>query len=388
MNSQPTVLILTSDAGSGHRSAAHALEAEIRGFAHPVVSNPAHHPMASQILVDAERLYLSIVHRSPEQYALAHTLTDAPGLDLFLEYSLAGTIRKSLAALVLTHQPAVVVSVYPLLTRILTSLLRDIAYRPRMMTVVTDLGNVHRAWFNQYDDCVAVPSLIVREKAIRCGISASRVAHTGLPINPAFGQPRLSKRELRRELGWHEELPTMLLLSGGAGIGPVFEMAQALDQRREPHQLVVVAGRNQALAATLRAHSWRHRTHVYEFVSLVDMMHASDVVASKAGGLTVSEALAAGKPMVLYGDAPGQEEGNRSYVSQYGAGLIADDSQSFAMYAGHLLASDSLRYSMGQAASKLGQPQAARTVAHEVQMLLQAGPVRAKRPMANATIPR
>ena len=67
--------------------------------------------MASHILVDAERLYLSMVHRSPEQYALAHTLTDAPGLDLFLEYSLAGTIRKSLAALLLTHQPAVVVSV-------------------------------------------------------------------------------------------------------------------------------------------------------------------------------------------------------------------------------------------------------------------------------------
>jgi 1,2-diacylglycerol 3-beta-galactosyltransferase len=364
------VLILTSDAGSGHRSAASAIESALRarGIA-PVIANPAHHPLAPSTLAEAERFYLDVVHRAPDQYALAHTLTDAPGLDLFLEYSLAGALRKSLAALVLTHQPDVVVSVYPLFTRIISSMFRKKS-RPRLMTVVTDLGNVHRAWFNQADDCVAVPTLTVRDKALKCGIDIAKAVHTGLPINPAFGHHGADKATLRQQLGWDPTLPTLVLLSGGAGIGPVAQMAQALDAGADTHQLVIVAGRNQELATQLRAHKWNHRTHVYDFVPLVDVVHAADVVASKAGGLTVSECLAAGKPMLFYGDAPGQEEGNRDYVVSYGAGLVAGDAQAFADYATTLLSSGPLRNSMAYAARQLGMPDASAAVANEVERLL------------------
>jgi 1,2-diacylglycerol 3-beta-galactosyltransferase len=364
------VLILTSDAGSGHRSAASAIEhaLRVRGVA-SVIANPAHHPLAPHTLAEAERFYLSVVHRAPDQYALAHTLTDAPGIDLFLEYSLAGALRKSLAALVLTHQPDAVVSVYPLFTRIISSMFWR-KNRPRLMTVVTDLGNVHRTWFNHADDCVAVPTMTVRDKALKCGIDISKVVHTGLPINPAFGQHITDKITLRHTLGWDPTLPTLVLLSGGAGIGPVDQMAKALDVNMQGYQLVIVAGRNTQLATQLRAHQWNNRTHVYDFVPLVDVVRAADVVASKAGGLTVSECLAAGKPLVFYGDAPGQEEGNRNYVVSHGAGLVASDAQAFADYATTLLSSKPLRESMAYSARQLGMPDASIAVATEVERLL------------------
>lgn len=382
------VLILTSDAGSGHRSAASAIEHALRTHGvSTVIANPAHHPLAPHTLIEAERFYLDVVHRAPDQYALAHTLTDAPGLDLFLEYSLAGALRKSLAALVLTHQPDVVVSVYPLFTRIISSMFRQKS-RPRLMTVVTDLGNVHRAWFNQADDCVAVPTLTVRDKALKCGIDIAKVIHTGLPINPAFGRQMVDKATLRHQLGWDPRLPTLVLLSGGAGIGPVAQMAHALDARAQTHQLVIVAGRNQALAAQLRAHQWSNRTHVYDFVPLVDVVHAADVVASKAGGLTVSECLAAGKPLVFYGDAPGQEEGNREYVVSHGAGLIASDAQSFAEYATTLLSSNPLRHSMAYSARQLGMPEASVAVATEVERLLSISTARVASRLSKLRIPQ
>jgi len=138
----------------------------------------------------------------------------------------------------------------------------------------------------------------------------------------------------------------------------------------------------------LRAHEWRHRTHVYDFVPLSDMMHAADVVASTAGGLTVSEALAAAKPMVFYGDAPGQEEGNRDYVSRQGAALVAETTQDFALYASRVLLSESLRYTMAQSARRLGMPQAAQSVGREIATLLHRGPVRAKRPLLQPNAPR
>jgi len=387
MTTSSSIMILTSDAGSGHRSAAAAIEQQVRGFAKTIVVNPAHHPLASRTLERAERFYLDMVNRSPEQYAFAHGLTDAPGLDLFLEYSLAGTIRRSLAALLMTHQPTVVVSVYPLLTRIISGTFKPWQL-PKLMTVVTDLGNVHRAWFNVHDDCVAVPSLIVRDKAMKCGIDMQRVVHTGLPINPAFGYARAPQAVLRRNLGWDESLPTLLLLSGGAGIGPVVEMAQALDAATTAHQLVIVAGRNQALAKDLRAYPWQHPTHIYDFVALPDLLHAADVVASKAGGLTVSECMAAGKPMVFYGEAPGQEEGNRVFAMQAGAGLHASDAKQFVTYATMLLTHQAMRDTMGHAARHLGMPDASVAVAHEVQRLYNQAPIVGQRGLRTRTARR
>jgi 1,2-diacylglycerol 3-beta-galactosyltransferase len=147
-------------------------------------------------------------------------------------------------------------------------------------------------------------------------------------------------------------------------------MAQAFDAHMHQYQLVIVAGRNKELATQLRSRQWNNRTHVYDFVPLVDVVRAADVVASKAGGLTVSECLAAGKPMLFYGDAPGQEEGNRDYVVSNGAGLIASDAQSFADYAMTLLSSHPLRESMAYSARYLGMPDAASVVANEIERLL------------------
>lgn len=369
MTSSPTVLILTSDAGSGHRSAATAIAQQIGSYTNAVIANPAHHPLASQTLARAEQFYLEVVNHSPEHYAFAHEITDAPGLDMVLEYSLASTLRRSLLALVAAHQPRVVVSVYPLLTRILAGSL-PARKRPRLMTVVTDLGNVHRAWFGTHDDTIAVPSLVVRDKAVKCGIDVRKIVHTGLPIQPAFAAPRRPVAELRRELGWDEALPTLLLLSGGAGIGPVRDMAYALDATTEPLQLAIVAGRNSALAHELRAYPWRQHVHIYDFVPLADLVHASDVVASKAGGLTVSECMAASKPMIFYGEAPGQEEGNRTVVMQAGAGFYAHDADQFANYATMLLADAAIRQSMALAARRIGMPGASQAVAREIQRLL------------------
>lgn len=367
--SLPPVVILTSDAGSGHRSAANAIAQQIGAFATPIIVNPAHHPRASQTLAFAEKFYLEVVNHSPEQYAFAHEITDAPGLDVVLEYSLATTLRRSLVDIMQVHQPRVVVSVYPLLTRIVANTLPKWKM-PRLMTVVTDLGNVHRAWFSSQDDVVAVPSLVVREKAVRCGIDIRKIVHTGLPIQTTYAAPRLPMPQLRQSLGWDPSLPTLLLLSGGAGIGPVQEMAYALDAVPMPLQIAIVAGRNSALADELRQYQWRQRVHVYDFVPLVDMVHACDVVASKAGGLTVSECMAAGKPMIFYGEAPGQEAGNRTFVMQAGAGLYAHDTGQFVEYAGMLLADDAICQSMAIAAQRIGMPHAAVAVSSEIQRLL------------------
>jgi 1,2-diacylglycerol 3-beta-galactosyltransferase len=184
-----------------------------------------------------------------------------------------------------------------------------------------------------------------------------------MPVHPNFGAPRADVATLRGELGWRPELPALLLLGGGAGVGQIAELARALDRASLPIQLAVVAGKNADLAAELRAHEWRIPTWIYDYVPLPDLMHAADIVATKAGGLSVSEALAAGKPLLIHGVPPGQEAGNRRYVERAGAGCWTPDADALVARVGHWLADDGELARATAAARRLGRPNAASQIA-------------------------
>ncbi|HEU5088567.1 MAG TPA: glycosyltransferase, partial [Roseiflexaceae bacterium] len=203
-----------------------------------------------------------------------------------------------------------------------------------------------------------------------------QVVTTGMPVHPSFGTPRADIATLRRDLGWHTDLPTLLLLGGGAGVGQLANLATALDTIRQPLQLAVVAGKNEALAEQLRAHPWQIPTHIYDFVPLADLMHAADIVATKAGGLTVSEALAAGKPLLIHGDPPGQEEGNLRFVQVHGAGLWVEDPNAFASLVSNWLAYPAQMERAAANARRLGRPDAALRIARLGRDLAVEGPRR------------
>lgn len=122
---------------------------------------------------------------------------------------------------------------------------------------------------------------------------------------------------------------TVLISGGGAGVGPLAELAIAADEACQNLQIVVIAGHNSDLVARLRARDWKNPAHIYGFVPLADMMYAADIIATKAGGLSVSEALAVGRPLLIYGAAPGQEAGNLEYVVRRGAAQYTPDARHF-----------------------------------------------------------
>lgn len=357
------ILLLTNDAGSGHRSAAMALEAAFArvygSAAHVVVRNPSQHSSAPTLFRHYERAYIGGLQYAPGLYHLGYALSELPGVAQIFNHSVRQMLRQAIAQILNEMQFDLVISVYPLYTAIVASLYRNAPTRPGLMTVVTDLGEVHNSWFNRGDDYCAVPTAVARASAIKRGMRPEAVVTTGMPVHPSFGQPRADQTTLRRELGWREDLPTLLLLGGGAGVGQLEALALALDSIRLPLQLAVVTGKNQALAEQLREHNWRIPAHIYGFVPLADMMHAADIVATKAGGLTVSEALAAGKPLLIHGDPPGQEEGNLRYVQSHGAGLWIEDPNAFATHVTHWLTYPTQMERATAGAQRLGRPDAA-----------------------------
>ena len=204
-------------------------------------------------------------------------------------------------------------------------------------------------------------------------IEAGRIHTTGIPVMPAFTQP-LDRRDCAARFGLDPARRTIMLMGGGAGVGKLDEVAAALMRLEHDFQLVVLAGRNEAALARLKLHAAEHPGRLFPFGftnEVAQLMACADLVITKPGGLTTSECLAMGVPMVVYAPVPGQEERNADYVLEQGAALKAIDMVSLEYRVRDLLAEPQRLARMREQAQRLGRPQAARRVLEVVQAQLE-----------------
>jgi len=195
-------------------------------------------------------------------------------------------------------------------------------------------------------------------------IAAETIHVTGIPIMPAFAQP-LSRDECAREFGIDPMRPTFLLMGGGAGVGQLDQVAERLMSAARDFQLVVLAGKNVAVLAKLQKLAMQHpgRLFAQGFTHQVErLMACADLVITKPGGLTSSECLAMGVPMIVHSPIPGQEERNADYLLEQGAAMKAVDTLGLEFRIQMLLAEPQHLQLMRDKAAALGRPQAARNV--------------------------
>jgi len=209
---------------------------------------------------------------------------------------------------------------------------------------------------------VATPA--TARELVRKGYPANQISVTGIPVDPAFAN-RTPGTVARAKLGLLEK-PTVLLLSGGFGVGPMKQMLASFAESRDNLSLVVVAGNNpkleaecKALAATLPV-----PIKVFGFVSnMHELMDAADLVVTKPGGLTTTEILAKGRPMALIAPIPGQEQRNAEYLLEEGAAVRLYDVADAAHHLQRWLADPVRLRRMAAAAQAIAKPFAAQEIA-------------------------
>ncbi len=239
------------------------------------------------------------------------------------------------------------------------------------LVVVTDF-DVHRFWLcpgiERY--CVAREDNRVHLAAL--GEPAERIRVTGIPVAPAFaGEPDLGA--LRRKHGVRGDRPLVLVLGGGFGVGPVETLVDALWGAVRSAEIVVVAGRNDALRKRLerRAAGAPVPTRVLGFTQeMHEWMALAALAVTKPGGLTTSEALARGLPLVVTNPIPGQETRNATMLFEEGAALSGENPWTLGFRVARLLDSPERLGAMRAAARRLGRPRAGADVAEELATLL------------------
>jgi len=286
-----------------------------------------------------------------------------------LMFATYGTlVSRSFAAAFDKYVPDLVVSVHPLMQHIPIRVLqrrraRTRAKPPPFTTVVTDLTSCHPTWFHRGVAACFVPTPEVEVLALKAGLAKHQIIMHGLPIRPAFASRLPPLDKLRKQLGIDPKGPVILLMGGGEGMGLLEATCEALGKQLPAHaQVVVVCGRNKALAAKLsgRVSSYTCTVHVKGFLTNVDeWMGASDLVITKAGPGTIAEALIRGVPLMLNGAIPCQEEGNVPYVVDNGVGRFSTDPGAIAKQVADWCGAGAAELAeMAKRAKALGRPHA------------------------------
>jgi 1,2-diacylglycerol 3-beta-galactosyltransferase len=361
----PLILFLFSDTGGGHRSAAEAVVEALRlEYGNRVRTEmvDVFKDFAPRPLNHLPDMYPKMV-RLPQAWSIGYHLSDGRRRTRFIATSAWPYVRGSIRRLIAANPSDLIVSVHPLMNGTVLRALGN--QHPSFVTIVTDLVTTHSFWYCRNVDLCLVPTDEAYRKALRLRLKPEQVRVTGLPVADRFCKPSKDKRALRAGYGWPEEQPLILLAGGGEGMGPIEEVAYAISNNCPTASLVVITGRNHNLRSRMEDHRWEIPTYIYGFVhEMPDFMRAADILVTKAGPGTISEAFIAGLPMVLYSRLPGQEDGNVTYVVSQGAGVWAPREEAIIAAVKEWLMKPEQHAKAVAACKRLARPQAARQIAH------------------------
>lgn len=393
------VLLLTSDTGAGHRSVADALrrgavdrqdwQVELvaidpfrplpKGLDGPERYAPGRYGAGPDVVALPDRivrLYGPLIVRAPWLWGwLFHLADNRPVLGTYLATVGPHVLRRiETAARALEAQA--LVSVHPLMNHLMVRA-RARSGRPNMplLTVLTDLVEVHRWWVAPGIDHTVVPTDAAAGRLHRLGVPPSKISVLGIPLRREFGTTAVSAREMRGRLDLDPDLATVLVMGGGDGAGRLGATARAIGDLAErgvpPFQLVVLTGRNHHARIELEARRWTLPAHIKGHVSNVaEYMTAADMVVTKPGSLTIAESLAMGRPLILGRPLPGQEDGNIPLVVEAGAGIAVQNPAEAADAVEFLLLDPATRWEMGQRAARVSRPRATERTLDLLQSLL------------------
>ncbi|MDQ7092996.1 glycosyltransferase [Desulfosporosinus sp. PR] len=375
---QLKVLVFSASFGNGHLRAAEAVIEGIR----------IKEPSAKIIHLDfgaflnmrvntiIRDFYSGLLKRAPKLWGRFYYKTGKKQPQSMSQRLLNQIGRSNFLRYIQHFKPDLIVCTYPTVSSILAQLRAEQILSVPLITVITDY-TVHSHWVHPGVDCYIVACAKVKESLVSWGIPGQNIHVTGIPVSPKFEvrEDRLSTVE---KLGLKPDLPTFLFMGGTYVIlESTKRICKKLTESQIPVQCIVVCGENEKLYAALEDVVAQARNPLvrFKFVHNVeDLMSVSDLIITKAGGLTVTEALTKHLPLIIFRPIPGQEEENAQYVQGIGAGWIAENEEELARMLSHLLHHpEDIEKMRSKAALALAGHSTERAVEEMLQLALSSG---------------
>lgn len=368
------VLMISVSAGSGHLRAAEALLETSLQFE----QIDARHIDVMTYVGRSFRgvysdFYRQLINHAPLVWAYLYQKTDqarSTDLSSIVRRLVERLCTRKLIAKIVEFNPDHIICTHFMPAELLVREILQQRLTCPVWVQVTDF-DLHTLWVQPQIHGYFAANEEVAFKLRERGVAAELIHVTGIPVAPVFLASK-NNQTCRSELGLKSGLVTALILSGGARIGSVTDIAARLLKNNPALQLIAVAGNNVQRLAELKslAMAYPGRLIPLGFSRCIEtLMAASDLVVTKPGGLTSSECLIMGLPMLLVDPIPGQEERNGDYLLENGAALKAHDIAGLDYRIRQLIADPDRLATMRTRMLAIARPQAAHAVLTKIMEL-------------------
>jgi len=337
---QLRILVFSAAFGNGHFRAAEAVIEGIRlkePFAE-IIHLDFGDFLSKRLNTVAKSLYMEMIKHTPRLWGRFYDKTAKLQPKSVIQRFLNQLGRSDFLKYIQAFEPDLIVCTYPTVSSVLAQLRLERILHVPVITVITDYA-VHSLWVHPGVDRYMVACEEVKASLVSWGIETQRIRVTGIPVSPKFDR-EMNRGEILSKLGLNPDLPIFLVMGGVYEGEIVKRICKQLADSLVPIQSIIVCGKNEKLYHNLEEVSSRARNQVVRcgYVHNVEeLMEVADLIITKAGGLTVSEALTKHLPLVIFKPIPGQEVENAQFVQRMGAGQVAGTEEELAQLINHFL---------------------------------------------------
>ncbi len=360
------VLLLYISEISGHRSAALAIEKALK------IANPATeilslnafrytNPVSEKIV---NRIYSTVIQKTPAVWEFLYDNQKViKRLEKFQKKINTHNSPK-LKKIFDKFKPDIVACSQAYPCGMVAGYKKNYGSRVPLVGVLTDYVP-HSYWLYDEVDYYIVPAPEVGERLRQKGVPSNKIKPFGIPIDPKFSEP-VDKGKTLQKLNLLPGYRNILIMGGGQGLGPIKTIIDSLEKAKTVFQAVIVTGTNKKLYNSIskRIGKYKKSFVVLGYVNNIhELMDISDIIISKPGGITTSEALAKGLPMIIIKPIPGQEENNTEYLTGKNAAFNLDNPRDTARVIEGLFLNDGALGRFRASARAIGKPFAGRDIA-------------------------
>lgn len=314
------ILFLTMSIGGGHTKAAEAIKEfadKKYGSSNTRIVDTLKYisPMADKLIVGS---YLNTLRKTPKVYGELYKLSESKENITDFTKAVNKILSTKLIKFINEFNPSIIVCTHAFPVHMISNLKSKGKITVPVIAVVTDFAN-HMFWNNDNVDAYIVAHDYVKQCMVEASTPEDRIYSYGIPVSSAFLQKKDRKIALQ-ELELEDKL-TMLLMGGLLGIGKVHEIFKVLLACKRDLQIIAVTGDNHKLKESLEklALGSNKKIRILGYTNRIsDLMDACDFIISKPGGLTISESLVKGIPILILPPIPGQEERNAKFLLNSG----------------------------------------------------------------------
>lgn len=314
------VLIFTASTGGGHKKASAALESYIKSRDSEAVVNTVDALKAVGKAFDKliSGGYVFLAKHAPRVYGKMYRHSDKDTKLNSLVDNVTGVASKKLFPMIDEFKPDVIVTTHPFAAEMVSAIKGKHELSVPLISIVTDFAP-HKTYIQPNVDFLVVSSNEMKYQLENLGIKSDSIRTLGIPVDPVFYKKQ-DKNALLEEMDLERDVPTILMMAGSFGVSDVFDIYEGILNISEKFQLIIITGNNKKLYSEFEQRLEKlgdggKRTKLNFFVNDVyRYMHASDLLITKPGGLTVTEALASCLPMAIFKAYPGQEADNEDYL--------------------------------------------------------------------------